>query len=760
MAARFALAALAMVLVVLTACSADQRVGQESPSGQQSPGGTVLQSAAPGTSLPAPPSANVDPTSEVLIGAALEANAIDYATSLLYRVYAAFGRPELPADYRSDVVDLHAATHVFREIDAHEAELTDEIRDALEPFRVRPSDPSSIFNVPAPVAAILPIAQAPKWVNKPAAGGKAQVWVMQSDASNDVLDYYVSEVNRVWPKVFSLTNEPLPDQPADPLASVNPDSAIDLYFADVGTVDPRIWACHLNPGGKDCSILEAEGGYTQEANPKSGRTSSAYSVIDSGVRGLVVASHIAHELMHTSQFSYDRFEGSWLLDSTATWGAFRTLQLLNHTPEPEYEYLGDFFAELDEPLRRDEGLNRYASWLYFFSLQIDHGDQVARKVFEKMAAEGEQNAAAVDQAFPFARNFGTFAASNWDTDLTPRYRKANPSFPAGLQAGLSHYPELGSGDEDQPPFETSFLSADYAGYQFTDDVRQVVVENLFTTLVAECNCIPSVWLIANVRGTWQEPEQMTGDRRKFCFSNPAEDLEELVLIVANPDWEGLLPLDADMMPLVRAHEAPCTGGHGTVTISREKHGTYTSNRNNPVKVDMTDTATISFELEADEFSEGIYNATHSSITWSYSLNAVESADGCEIVEVGRGQGTWEGDSGPTVMLGWSSPDGTLFGMTPDEDQYVLQAIPPRADMPDADPRGYYEVSSRLCTMTVIPPGTWWPYSSMAFVSGALPEDGRTFSGSRQRTLPDLISPDVPTTETVSWSFSLDETAAP
>ncbi len=52
-------------------------------------------------------------TSEDLIAKALTAKEIDYKTSLLYRTYAVFSDPRLPEKYKSDVIDLDAATLIF-----------------------------------------------------------------------------------------------------------------------------------------------------------------------------------------------------------------------------------------------------------------------------------------------------------------------------------------------------------------------------------------------------------------------------------------------------------------------------------------------------------------------------------------------------------------------------------------------------------------------------------------------------------------------
>lgn len=197
-----------------------------------------------------------------------------------------------------------------------------------------------------------------------------------------------------------------------------------------------------------------------------------------------------------------------------------------------------------------------------------------------------------------------------------------------------------------------------------------------------------------------------------------------------------------------------------MTITREKHGTYISNRDNPVQVDMTDTATITFDLVPDEVDDMTLVSSSASITWSYSLNAVEAADGCTIAEKADGGGTWDGDDGPTVLIGWGDPDGTVFGLLLDETKYVLQALPPTSSHPDGDPRSWYQASSTVCGGELIP-GTKLPYWTFAFVDGVLPEGGAgTFSGSRQRTLPARHELDLPTVETVTWSFAVDGAPAP
>jgi hypothetical protein len=577
-----------------------------------------------GERTPEPP-ADVPPTSEDLIAAALEAGAVDHPTSLLYRVYAAFGNPALPAEYRSAVIDVHAATFVFNEIDEHAAELTPEIARALAPYLARPNDPTSIFSLPSAdarqqSAASTPLKPVDKWAHRPAAGGKARVWTPDGDLAEALLEMYAAEVDKVWPKVFSLTREPTPDEPGEPVASVNPDAAIDLYFVDLGTIDPRIWACHTNPASEDCtSALSARGGYTNHAGPKNERTSSAYVVIDTGAKGPLLDANIAHELTHTSQFTYDRYEGGWLLDSTATWAEYRTLKLLGLKPTPEYNYLPAFFGNLDAALTRDEKLNRYDSWLYYLSLEVDRGDQLLPPIFKAMAPDGAQDAGAVEAVYPFQASFGKFALSNWNRDTADRYREHDSTFPTAYQAQADYSATVHPGD-DQVDFETGPLSADYAQYTFAEAVRQVIFRNTFSPTAA------SVWLIARTRGTWREPEEVTGER-EYCFGRPDEDLDELVVIVGNPALSGAALAPASM-PTITASDEECELADVEGTLTWTAHGNYHDSGGGLThNEDYQEQITISVRMNEGE--HGFADAG-SSFVWTGHQTRTETSSLCTI----------------------------------------------------------------------------------------------------------------------------------
>jgi hypothetical protein len=222
---------------------------------------------------------------------------------------------------------------------------------------------------------------------------------------------------------------------------------------------------------------------------------------------------------------------------------------------------------------------------------------------------------------------------------------------------------------------------------------------------------------------------------------------------------GFLP---DASPITGAVQlqplmAGCLGGHGTATIKREQNGTYTSSRGNPTKLVHSDTARITFDLEPDEFDPSVLNATSATVTWELTETQTETFDDCVEVTESTGSGGWSADNGPGVMYGWSAPDGTLFGMVPDESKYVFEAVPPVTDIPTDDLRVAYESSTTGCGITLS--GLRVPFTTLAYADAPMPTDPTTLSGTYQRTMQGGLLL-VPMQVTVVWNISLVPAGSP
>jgi hypothetical protein len=524
-----------------------------------------------GSSTPTPSAAPATPTSEELIAAALASGSITLEESLLYRALALYDSPGLPQQYRSTVPDMHAAGKLMREIDATEKTLSPDLLAKLAPYRARPNDPISIYNtLPARTGAaqgriVFAADTTPSWKSLPTAGGKARVWVKASATADAELRAHVDDVAKVWAAYPGIFTYPRPDQAHIPTASVNPDSAIDFYFVDASDLDPRRPACLVNSALPDCVFGTENYGYAQEADERKGNKSSAYLVIDAATGGDQLIDTLAHELAHAGQFAYDKDESSWLMESTATWVAYKVMKQLGLKPEFAYKWLGKFFDHLDQPLTREADYNAYASWLYFLFASMKKGDGVVTDVWKAAAADGVQGEKAVDKAFPFDSNFADFSVRDWNkAPVDPLYKSADATFPSGYQPQTRNKVKtLEGGKQDSLSVSLPPLASAYYEYVFPDSALDVTFENSLSG-VANAH----VWAMENVKDKWLAPVDWTKQARPtFCRAVPDEDLGQVVIVVSNTSMTKDLKVPEP--PKMVAGTKGCSGWSGTMT------GTYT-----------------------------------------------------------------------------------------------------------------------------------------------------------------------------------------
>ncbi|MDQ2965452.1 MAG: hypothetical protein M3R57_06360 [Chloroflexota bacterium] len=555
------LAALLCGALIATAC------GAQTPSSPST--GSNAPSVAPpgGPSGPAPSQEPGPPSSESLIAAALAAGTISYEDSLLYRALALYGSPDLPQEFQSPVPDIHVAMELFGEIDAKAADLSPALLEKLAPYRARPADPISIFNTPAAeakggIVLAVAVAAATPWRSRAVPGAGALVWVKDSPEADARLTARAAAVAKVWPQMPGIFTYPEPDQP-DPTPGVNPDSAIDFYFVDAGALDPRRVVCTNHPEEPGCVLSTKHNGFTQRADLfHDPNKSSAYIVIDLAAKGDDLLDTVAHELAHGGQFAYDRGEASWLMESTATWAAFRVMKKLGLQPAYEYGFLEDFFSGLDQPLTRpgDQNFNSYASWLYFLFASMEEGDGIVTAIWQEAAAEGQQGPKAVDEAFAFDEHFDDFSVRDWNKDPVERqYKTADQTFPTAREPKLARSTSIGGAEEDLLDKKVVELSSAYYRYEFLDGVGKVIVENNYAG-VDDAH----VWAIKKIQGTWQKPEDWTNEvKKEFCRDMEDQDLGELILIVSNASMTTALnPPDQSK---VVTKSGGCPGWSGTMT---------------------------------------------------------------------------------------------------------------------------------------------------------------------------------------------------
>lgn len=201
-----------------------------------------------------PPAAQqpLDQSDQALIAAGLAAGKIDYGTSLLYRAYALFADPRLPAAYQGAGSEGQDHT-LFEEM--ADPSLPPDIQAALRPFRLRPAHPESIHSIPRSTSTV---ADSPtmttaagdiwceqhRWASlrssKPAIAIAVHAYCGWPGAEADMRQT-LAILESLWGPMTSLMRTPIGDVGGQP---GSPDDSIDFYL-----VEPlgAVW-CDGTPG--------------------------------------------------------------------------------------------------------------------------------------------------------------------------------------------------------------------------------------------------------------------------------------------------------------------------------------------------------------------------------------------------------------------------------------------------------------------------------------------------------------------------------
>jgi hypothetical protein len=541
-----------------------------SPSAGQS---SVSPTAQPQTSPPIPQLPE-GPTSSQLILEAVEAGALDELTALEYRVYAAFGDSRLPPQYDSGRIteDGAALAAAVQQLD----NLPTDVATKLRPFLLRPTDPEGVFQGQAagvgqsveqarivsagplfqignPFTPADFVCEATGWGHidggSSLSGPAWKVWAQCNDpAGLTEAVAAAGDMDLFWREETNLMGTPIPDGGGRLEAG---DGPIDIYLAN-GTQCASTGGRCLNPSGPRHMDIA---GYSL---PAATFVSSGNAPKSSGFIVLLrpyaqfSPSTLAHELFHVLENAYNAFgtlnaggRWNWFVEASAKWAQWRF-----HKPsraDRVYPYFQNFL-HTEPGLTTVDGKNEYSSlvWPYFLQLK-GGGDNAIQRTWAAIVGKAD-NAnvdAAINSVLPFASNFKDFAATAYNDVLRPT-DPVSPHF-WDLDAGL---PKQAPGDvkwvehtlpanpKGTPPLEIQVsqppLSIRYTDLIVTDEVRQVVVD--FSSIAPQESFDP-VALLDIKDHAWQRRDLGKGVTR-FCRDRPAEDVGELIIAVANHEYEA------------------------------------------------------------------------------------------------------------------------------------------------------------------------------------------------------------------------------
>lgn len=493
----------------------------------------------------------VEPSSSFdKIGKALTNGTIDSETALVYELYAMFKDDRLPQQYRGIDAGGPPDDDAVNEAKYRFFDLSPDTRELVAPFLMPPIYEGSWLNPlslnAAPAAPVVPAVcpgTFPGWRCVDSSGGKVRVWWQLAHPDDEARAQDIADEMdaTIWPALTDLMGAPKSDAG---VAMNGGSGAVDIYMEDVA----RSSAPAYNPG---CEKTPA---YINLAR------GDAFDVV-------------AHEFMHVLQWSYDAATGclyqpggdyNWLMEATATWAQSWVY------PDTQWEhYIADWYMKAPGlPLETANDRHEYGAYLFFLGLtESGAGEQVIRGIWDNLAQYGSLESINRAMAGGFDTQWPLFAGCLWNKEPVDCYVQIDDLTKSAAAFVNPVDVSLGGQTSNTLTLDgtVEHMGAAYFSYKFTDsDIESVVVRN---TLAGYPHA--SVQALAKIDGQWKDPMDWSGQGTgTFCAEIPGQNIQELVILIANSDWElkgKLLP--PEPMTLTASNVA-CGDWLGTATAKQ------------------------------------------------------------------------------------------------------------------------------------------------------------------------------------------------
>jgi hypothetical protein len=540
------------------------------------------------------------PTNE-LIDAALEAGTITRETALLYKAQAVLDDPALPAAYRgSGAGDESAAMMATRTLSA-------DMQARLQPYLLPPSAPESWYarNVmagQAQQAGRSALAATPlSWQTVNTGNGKAKIWYHPESAGAAARAQQIAgEIDgRIWQKLAELFGRELPADCGASCVEGGGDGRLDIYLVNRG------W----NSGGSCCDF--------QTGHIELGTSSD----------NVWLARMIAAVWLDTVPVA-DVEEYGWMVVAMQAYAVHHVYPTNNY----EHRWAERFLKQPGTSLEKQS----YGAYLLFFDMMADRNNIVAGMLDQAM---NPNSLAALDKAMEnlLVERWSEFALHNWNTHPMDAYLTEDDLRPG---AEVTHNYSIPAPGTYPYPIEVPHLAAHYVVYQGLDDtVRKVTFTN---PIARDAVAGGHVWAIVNegednlTIEDWSETA-----RRTFCRDNPGENINGVVLIISNGNWQDRQAVMKTDNGLVEA-EAQCgADASGTISWSFEED-TQSPGFERTVQEQATVQVRLRYDAETGQYVDdgSTYSFSGSSTMQQIDANGVGF----------RGSGTSTG-SGPIASNG-------------------------------------------------------------------------------------------------------------
>jgi hypothetical protein len=488
---------------------------------------------------------------QTLIARALEEGKITYAQSLLYRAYALFWDPRLPADF--DGMGSTGEDDFFTEARLRFAQLDAGTQAALAPFLERPASPTG-YGCPVADNTGQPVT----WQDSGGASAHFKVWACGTDGAADDIAKVIAILDDVYPTMADPAGMG-PALPDSGTADDGGDPRIDVYLLDTVSTRERS-STNKAIEGLTIAAVSAD-------DPFVGEKASSYLMLG---RSRVANSGdlrraLVHELFHSLQYAHNYAittvvpgRTPWFFEASAAWAEWQFFRASGPRVHADY-FVNGFRTQPELPLELPTAAagsaaqQAHARWAYlwpFFMQQEAKGDPaVVLDTWKAVEGAGtwDDFHAAIDQQLPFATAFRDFTVRNLNLDLgsalQPRYDALDAGFPTGSSPSLSSDFEITQQGMITMPVggpEADGLPALSTQY----DLVAVGPQSNTSSLVLDFTAIPKgmdvTVLTQATNGAWTRHDLAAGDRLEVDFTTPGGAVSRFYVILGNsqrePDW--------------------------------------------------------------------------------------------------------------------------------------------------------------------------------------------------------------------------------
>ena len=627
-------------------------------------------------------------SSEQLIDEDRKSGAISEEQALVYRVFATFGSPSLPARYRS-TADPGIDSPISQLVAKRFPTLSPAAQSAIQPYLSPPIYPGS-WGDPAFVASIRsaqPARNFPLGARTRPANAAAGCNFGTQPGPLPGWGHKLTEHFNVWYRTAIPPGYTYSTAQAETAATNVAASAEAVWTSLTGLfhtvpLSDANETCNGGDGALDVYIDRLGFGALAQTSaylPGCAARPTWMWIGPDSVQDPVMARDVfAHEFMHMIGFSYTRGgncdDYAWLDEAAGNWAidyVYPADQLEQIGPNRSYApcyYAIDYAVPIEKSAIY--GCNGYSDYVFLFYLSHKLGPQTIKSIYEYAelfdpfdSLENATSAAGgLKKVWP---DFVTAGFNDWQDGVADDFYKWDKLDEGHKKVADSRDSEITPIDMKGLSEKTFDLGLDFSGtieplaaryvyLKFTDATARYVIFNNKPAEIASLHPHLHVRALMKINGKWQPEEDWTNDLFKtFCRDAKAERIEELAIMYSNSDPSrpgfdsngkdaSRIYLEEDgisHVPTVDVSNIGCWSWTGTASVT-------TNSTSGPTTVESATATFNRFRLPgtgADSYvGFDMFKSTISG-TASYSTSGPLTGTSCSIS--GMGSGPLQGDGG-------------------------------------------------------------------------------------------------------------------